>query len=89
MNNRFFILTVLGYVRFISLFCNSGILYIGCFVFFLPTINVWAAGAGFESAGKFMIFGLVGANFLFELLFNIVFSPLIVRLVEIGRKDRV
>ena len=68
---------------------NTGLFLLGCLAFFMPTINVWAAGAGFESAGKFMIFGLVGANFLFELLFNIVFSPLIVRLVEIGRKDRV
>lgn len=68
---------------------NTGLFLLGCLVFFMPTINEWAAGAGFASAGKFMILGLVGANFLFELLFNIVFSPLIVRLVEIGRKDRV
>ena len=67
---------------------NTGIFLLGCLVFFMPTINEWAAGAGFESAGRFMIFGLVGANFLFELLFNIILSPLIVRLIEIGRKDR-
>ena len=67
---------------------NTGIFLLGCLVFFMPTINEWAAGAGFESAGRFMIFGLVGTNFLFELLFNIILSPLIVRLIEIGRKDR-
>lgn len=68
---------------------NTGLFLVGCLLFFLPTINEWAAGAGFASAGSFMIFGLVGANFLFELLFNIILSPLIVRLIEIGRKGKV
>ena len=64
---------------------NTGIFLLGCLVFFLPTISEWAAAMGFESVGKYMIFGLVGGNFLFELLFNIVFSPLIVRLIKIGK----
>lgn len=64
---------------------NTGIFLLGCLVFFLPTISEWAAAMGFESVGRYMIFGLVGGNFLFELLFNIVFSPLIVRLIRIGR----
>ena len=66
---------------------NTGIFLLGCLVFFMPTINEWAAGAGFASAGKFMIFGLVGGNFLFELLFNIVLSPVITRLIKIGKKE--
>ena len=33
-----------------------------------------------------MIFGLVGGNFLFELLFNIILSPVIVRLIKVGRR---
>ena len=64
---------------------NTGIFLLGCLVFFLPTISEWASAFGFESVGKYMIFGLVGGNFLFELLFNIVFSPIIVRLIKIGR----
>lgn len=68
---------------------NTGLFLLGCLVFFMPTINEWAAAAGFESAGRFLILGIVGANFLFELLFNLIFSPLIVRLVEIGRKGGV
>ena len=67
---------------------NTGLFLLGCLIFFMPTINEWAAGAGFESAGKFLIFVMVGANFLFELLFNIILSPVIVRLIEIGRKGR-
>lgn len=66
---------------------NTGIFLLGCLVFFLPTISEWAAGSGFESVGRYMIFGLVGGNFLFELLFNIVLSPVIVRLIRVGRHD--
>ena len=64
---------------------NTGVFLIGCVLFFLPTISEWAAGMGFESVGAYMIFGLVGGNFLFELLFNIILSPIIVRLIQIGR----
>lgn len=68
---------------------NTGLFLLGCLLFFMPTINEWAAGAGFSSAGKFLIFGMVGANFLVELLINIILSPVIVRLIEIGRKTEV
>ena len=64
---------------------NTGVFLLGCLAFFMPTISEWAAGMGFESVGKYMIFGLVGGNFLFELLFNIILSPIIVRLIRIGR----
>ena len=37
----------------------------------------------------FMIVGLVGFNFLFELLFNIVLSPMIVRLIQMGTKAKI
>jgi len=69
---------------------NTGVFLLGCLAFFMPTISQWAAGMGFESVGKYMIFGLVGGNFLFELLFNIILSPIIVRLIHIGRnRERV
>lgn len=67
---------------------NTGIFLLGCLVFFLPTIREWGLGMGFESVGKYMILGLVGGNFLFELLFNIVLSPVIVRLIRIGSKQK-
>lgn len=65
---------------------NTGVFLLGCLVFFLPTVSSWAAAAGFERVGAYMIFGLVGGNFLFELLFNVILSPLIVRLIRIGKK---
>ena len=66
---------------------NTGIFLLGCLVFFLPTVTEWGQAMGFESVGKYMILGLVGGNFLFELLFNVILSPVIVRLVRLGRKE--
>jgi len=65
---------------------NTGIFLLGCLVFFLPTVTEWSIGMGFENVGRYMIVGLVGGNFLFELLFNIVLSPVIVRLIRLGGK---
>ena len=64
---------------------NTGIFLLGCLLFFLPTISGWAEAMGFENVGTYMIAGLVGVNFLIELLADIVFSPLILRLINLGR----
>ena len=66
---------------------NTGIFLLGCLVFFLPTVTQWGQAMGFESVGKYMILGLVGGNFLFELLFNVILSPVIVRLIRLGKKE--
>ena len=63
---------------------NTGIFLIGCRLFFYDTIKAWAEGAGFASAGAFMIFGLVGVNFLVELAVNLVLSAAIVNIIRIG-----
>ncbi|MGM9671872.1 MAG: ECF transporter S component [Oscillospiraceae bacterium] len=65
---------------------NTGVFLLGCLLFFMETINGWAAAAGFASAGTYMIVGLVGLNFVFELLVNVVLSPVIVRIISIGKK---
>lgn len=65
---------------------NTGIFLIGCRLFFYDTIKEWAAGAGFASAGAFMIGGLVGINFLVELAINLALSMSIVRIIQIGTK---
>ena len=61
---------------------NTGIFLICCNLFFWDTIEGWAAGAGFDSAGSYVIAGLVGVNFLFELAVNIILSPAITRLIS-------
>ena len=65
---------------------NTGVFLLGCLLFFMETINGWAAAAGFASAGTYMIVGLVGLNFVFDLLVNVILSPVIVRIISIGKK---
>lgn len=65
---------------------NTGIFLLGCLVFFMDTLNGWAAALGYENAGSYMIFGLAGANFLLEIGVNVVLAPVISRLIAIGKK---
>ncbi len=62
---------------------NTGVFLIGCLLFFMPTIAQWA---GAQSTAEYIIFVLVGGNFLFELATNIILSPVIVRLINIRNK---
>lgn len=65
---------------------NTGIFLIGCRLFFYDTIITWASAAGFESVALYFLVGLVGANFFIELIINMVLSPIIVRIINIGKK---
>lgn len=68
---------------------NTGVFLIGCVLFFFETIAGWATAAGFgENAVGYMFLGLAGGNFLFELGFNLVLSPIIVRLLDIAKRIR-
>lgn len=67
---------------------NTGVFLIGCRLFFFETIKEWAAAAGFENAGMYMIFGLVGLNFCVELAINLVLSTVIVQIINIGLRHR-
>ena len=63
---------------------NTGLFLLGCKLFFMETINGWAASVGFDNVGAYMIFGLVGANFLVEMATDIILSPAVLRLIRIG-----
>lgn len=67
---------------------NTGIFLLGCYAFFFDTIQEWGAAAGFENVGQYIIFGLVGGNFLFELGTNIVLSPVVVRLLDLWGRGK-
>ncbi len=68
---------------------NTGVFLIGCLVFFMDTVAVWAEGLGFGSdIARYMIFVLVGGNFLVELGSNIILSPVVVRLLNIRKKQQ-
>lgn len=67
---------------------NTGIFLLGCLVFFMDTITGWAEAAGLGGGvAHYMIFGLVGGNFLVELAINIIFSPIIVRIINVVKKS--
>ena len=66
---------------------NTGIFLLGCLVFFMDTITMWATEAGLGgNVAQYMMFGLVGGNFIFELAVNIVFAPIIVRIIRASER---
>jgi uncharacterized membrane protein len=65
---------------------NTGVFLIGCYLFFMEWVRTMAEQLNFASVAAFMFGGLVGANFLFELLTNIVLNPIIMRIIAIRKK---
>lgn len=63
---------------------NTGVFLLGCMVFFMDTIRAW--GANYANVAAYMLFGLVGANFFIELGTDLVLSPVITRLIRIGKR---
>ena len=64
---------------------NTGVFLIGCFLFFFKTVEAWGLAAGFDNAIAYMFLGLVGGNFLFEMITNIVLCPAIVRVLNLRK----
>ena len=65
---------------------NTGVFLLGCVVFFLDTLKEWGAGAGFDNVFAYLIFGMVGINFIAEMAINIFLSPVVVRLLNVGKR---
>lgn len=66
---------------------NTGVFLLGCSLFFMETIAGWAEALGFGSnVVSYMIVGMVGVNFLLEVLVNVILSPVIVRVIHMGKK---
>jgi hypothetical protein len=66
---------------------NTGVFILGMYAFFLPNITVWAEEAGAANATSYVFLGMVGVNFLVELGINLVFIPVIVRLVQYAQEN--
>lgn len=64
---------------------NTGFFVIGMLLFFSETFTAMAGGQNLVS---FVIFGLVGINFVIELLVNIVLSSGITQIIKAGKKMR-
>ena len=65
---------------------NTGLFLIGCRLFFWPTISEWGKAVGFENPVAYAFLGLAGINYLVEVAINIVLAPVILRLVNLGKK---
>lgn len=65
---------------------NTGVFVLGCFAFFMDTIREWGEAMGFENAFAYIILGMIGVNFIIELVLNIVLSPAVIRLLNIKEK---
>ena len=65
---------------------NTGIFVLGMYFFFLPLISEWAVEA--TSVTSFIFIGMIGVNFILEFAVNLVFSPVIVRLIQYGQSRR-
>lgn len=72
-----------------SLICpvvNTGIFLLGCLIFFLPHDAEIAAVAQSPNTGMALFIGFAMANFIFEIVMNIVLSPVIIKLLELRKK---
>ncbi len=63
---------------------NTGVFVLGCFVFFFKDLAAWAPAG--QSTVAYIFLGLVGGNFIFEILSNIILSPVITRVLNITKK---
>lgn len=63
---------------------NTGVFLLGCFVFFMETITLWAGGS--DNVAAYIIVGFVGTNFLIEFIGNAIISPVMIRILNILNK---
>ncbi|MCH5349481.1 MAG: ECF transporter S component [Oscillospiraceae bacterium] len=68
---------------------NTGVFLLGCLVFFYNTVSSWVDPEKYSSVLVYMILGLVGVNFLVELVTNLFLSTVIVRILNIIKKPSV
>ncbi len=65
---------------------NTGIFCIGVLLFFKDLITSWGTAAGFENVFAYIIGGLVGVNFLVEVVIDLVLAPIIIRIIVAVKK---
>ena len=62
---------------------NTSIFFLGCWVFFLQDLTLMAGGT---NVFVFILTVFIGINILVEVGINVVLSPVILRLIKIGKK---
>ena len=72
---------------FVCTITNTGLFVAGMYLFFLPLITEWGASGAAEIA-SFIFIGMIGFNFLIEVIVNLVMCPAIVRLLQFRRTTK-
>lgn len=62
---------------------NTGIFSIAVLTIFKDVLEHFASLLGFPNGGKFLLVGIIGVNFLFELLVNIILVPVVTRILKV------
>ena len=65
---------------------NTGCFLLGCILFFMDDVEMIALALKSTDSGMAVFWSLAMANFLIEVVSNIVMSPIIVRLLNIRKK---
>ena len=63
---------------------NTGIFSIGCMLFYMETLTLWAGGS---NAIAFLFLTMIGINFIVEFIINSILSPTIVYIVRVVSKN--
>lgn len=66
---------------------NTGIFALGLFVFYSGLINTWAIDNAFANAFTFVMIGCIGLNFLVEFAVNVLLIPVVLRVIQIAKKQ--
>ncbi len=67
---------------------NTGVFLLGCAVFFLKDAASIASVIGSTDTGMALFLAMAMANFLLEIVSNVVLSPVVVRLLGISKKAK-
>lgn len=63
---------------------NTGFFFIGSAVFFFNDLTAFASTVGYDSFVSVMLGYMIGLNFVAEFAFNLIVTPAIYRVIELG-----
>ncbi len=66
---------------------NTAVFTLGCYTFFMNDIVKLASEKGFDNATQCIFILFIGGNFFFEIAANIILSPVIIRILNIRKKE--
>ncbi len=65
---------------------NTAVFLLGCYVFFMKSADLIASNLGLNVSGMALFWTLAMGNFLFELVTNIILTPVIIRVLNFAKK---